>query len=433
MSSHLKADPYISISGPGHPAGSLPPRSGAALRRHWPGLCPGLRKALARQTLRTGWIAAADWMGRVRQSEHRSPPGLRLGELLLDKGWLSPERLAAAVAEQDASGEALGRILLRVGWIDPHRLELALTELLLRQGLRRRRRLGEILAQTRQITTRQLKEALRRRRHAEPLGDTLIRLGWLHLEQLSQALRLQKRLLRSGIGLLLGASLLLSCKPPTVPVQLPNAGNIDQLVYQTQTQTQQLPALAGPFKTLAVDADGGRSIQIRIYQNGARIIADVPYFTQGNDNTCGQAVAAMLSNFWGQPADYQQLVDQENPLNLATSAGALLSSLRAKGLRAQTWREASLDNLIAEINQGRPTVVLLDFGSVQTAHYVVVVGYNPRRGTLILHDSLESPYAEMPAQKFVSMWENHSLRSILPVGGVNYRRLMLSVFQPDPH
>lgn len=359
------------------------------------------------------------------QAECALPSGLRLGELLLAKGWLNPEQLAMALGQQQRTEETLGSILLQRGWLDPHQLERALTEMLLHQRAGRKRRLGEILTQTRQISVWQLKEALRRKQPQERLGQTLLRLDWLNPQQLGQALRLQKRLRRSVMGLFVGTSLLLGCKAPTVPVQFPNAGNMNLLVTQSQ---RPVTALNGPFKTLAVDADNEHQIKIRIYQNGARIIENVPFFTQGNDNTCGQAVVAMLTNFWGVATDYQDLVDQENPLNLATTAGALVRSLRQKGLAAQDFRAASLDNLVAEVNKGRPTVVLLDFGSIQQAHYVIIVGYNPTRGTLIMHDSLESPYVEMPTQTFVKMWENKSIRSILPVGGDNYRRLMFSSY-----
>ncbi|MEZ0372636.1 MAG: C39 family peptidase [Candidatus Sericytochromatia bacterium] len=231
---------------------------------------------------------------------------------------------------------------------------------------------------------------------------------------------LPKRPKRIGERLLvlLSSSLLIACHAPTVPLQLP-AGELSIAAEQLRT------ALTGPYKVLAVQ--GG--IKIRVYQNGARIIADVPYARQGNDNTCGQAVINMLTNFWGVPTDYQQLVNQENPFNLATLAETLVRSLREKGLNAQDFREAGLASLAAEINQGRPTAVLLDFGSIPTAHYVLVVGYNPQRGTLIMHDSLEAPYVEMSEQNFLKMWENRSLRSVLPINGSNYRRLMFQAFR----
>jgi len=86
---------------------------------------------------------------------------------------------------------------------------------------------------------------------------------------------------------------------------------------------------------------------------------------------------------------------------------------------------------MAEVNQGRPVPVLLDFGSLQTAHYVVVVGYNIKRNTIIVHDSIEGPYVEMAVPQFSKMWENKAVRAILPVAGDNYQRLMFTVFRPD--
>ena len=103
-----------------------------------------------------------------------------------------------------------------------------------------------------------------------------------------------------------------------------------------------------------------------------------------------------------------------------------------KGLQAQDFRQGNIDNLIAEINKGNPTAVLLDFGSIQTAHYVVVVGYNLERQSLILHDSIEAPYFEMPLSTFEKMWENKAIRSILPVAAQNYQRLMFKVSKQTP-
>lgn len=411
---------------------------------------PQLREALALQQShpqRLGELLAQ--LGyipreRIEQATERNAPvdsSMHLGELLLRKGWIDAGQLQVALTEQQKTEEQLGSLLLRKGWLDPLQLEQALTELLLQRTPRRNRRLGQILEQTRQIShwqlnlALQLKQALEKCSEHEPLGELLVRLNLLSPEQVSQALRLQKRLLRSAAGLFLGTSLLIGCKAPTVPLQFAYSGDINRLTYQTQAQNipgqAGMTALSGPFKALAVDADSTHQIKIRVYQNGARVIENVPYARQGNDNTCGQAVITMLTNFWGVQTDYQEIVNQENRLNLATTAGLMVGSLRKKGLEAQEFRQATLDNLMAEINKGRPVGVLLDFGQIQTAHYVVVVGYNPVRGTLIMHDSLESPYAEMPTQTFMKMWENKSVRSIMPVGGDTYQRLMFQAFHPE--
>ena len=168
---------------------------------------------------------------------------------------------------------------------------------------------------------------------------------------------------------------------------------------------------------------------IQVYQNGSRVIDGVPFFRQGNDNTCGQAVITTLVNFWGIDMDYQAVVNEANPNNLPTTDAAMTNYLRSKGLKAQPFRRASLENLIHQINQGRPTPVLLDFGGLSQEHYVIVVGYNPDKNTMIVHDSLEGPYIEMPSARFVQMWENQSLQSVHIFGGENYRRIMFDVFR----
>jgi len=68
----------------------------------------------------------------------RSHPGKqRLGQILLELGLLSPERLASALAEQRKAGgrEVLGQILLRLGWLRPAELRHALAQQYLRWAL----------------------------------------------------------------------------------------------------------------------------------------------------------------------------------------------------------------------------------------------------------------------------------------------------------
>ncbi|MBT9543873.1 MAG: C39 family peptidase [Candidatus Sericytochromatia bacterium] len=351
-----------------------------------------------------------------------------LGERLLRSGWITQDELNSALQEQYETEEELGSLLVRKGCLAPHQLEQALTELLLERTQRHRQKLGCILLQTQQISHWQLDKALSQQQRKEPLGQILLRLNWLCPQKLAQALRLQKKLLRSAAAAFLGSSLLLACQPPTVPLQFADAGNLNAPpVYQVQSQAN----LNGAFKTLSVKEAADHDVKIRIYQNGSKVIENVPFFRQGRDNTCGQAVVAMVTNFWGMKTTYQNLVDKENPLNLATSAGMLSSSFRAKGLAAQDFRRGDLTNILDEINKGRPTPVLLDFGNIQSAHYVVVVGYNMKKGTFIMHDSLEGPYVEMDQMAFLKMWENKSVRNILPVGADNYQRLMFRVFHPE--
>lgn len=55
-----------------------------------------------------------------------TPAEVKLGDLLVKKGWLSPQALQAALAEQEKSGELLGRVLMQKGLVSELQLYQAL-------------------------------------------------------------------------------------------------------------------------------------------------------------------------------------------------------------------------------------------------------------------------------------------------------------------
>lgn len=207
-------------------------------------------------------------------------------------------------------------------------------------------------------------------------------------------------------GLALGISALSACSPPTVPVQTGTASYSSLGRFSLQGSAQ-------PSKLLS--------------SNGNTYISNVPFVKQGKDNTCGQAVATMVLKYWGHDIDYQTVVDESNPLNLGTSFDALQNYLRNKGLYAQGYREGSLELMLELIKRGRPVITLLDFGGLSWEHYVLVVGYNTKRNTLIFHESNSGPYRELDATEFYARWANPSLVNLPFFGGPSYSRLMFDV------
>lgn len=345
-----------------------------------------------------------------------------LGRILISSGEIREADLEKALAIQASSkAEPLGKILTQHGVVSSWSLETALCQQLQQKyKFRRHLPLGRILQATSLLSKDKLRVALHEQKKTKKkLGQILLSRRWLDRLTLNQSLRLQKRFFRRSACAFMAFTSFVSCKPPSVPLQNPVVFSDMRIAASSPFSAQ---ILHGDFRTLQVSS--GR---IRIYQNGSKVIENVPFFRQGRDNTCGQAVIAMLGQYWGQVQNYQQLVNQENPLNLATSAIALRNSLRQKGISAQDFRQGTIESLIAEVNEGHPTPVLLDFGSIQTAHYVVVVGYNLKRHSMIVHDSIEAAYLEMPISQFETMWENKAVRAILPVGARNYQRLMFKV------
>jgi hypothetical protein len=63
-----------------------------------------------------------------REHPRQGSPPPRLGDLLVGKGYITEEQLAAALVESRASGERLGRVLVRNGWAYEQDLARALSE-----------------------------------------------------------------------------------------------------------------------------------------------------------------------------------------------------------------------------------------------------------------------------------------------------------------
>lgn len=364
-----------------------------------------------------------------------------LGELLLQANRVTPTELESALRVQKQTQAYLGDILVQQGILNEEELEdLLASQLILscqhadsnKEDIQPiYRRLGEILVETHQITPAQLESAVAEQQKSlgRKLGDILVEKGLVPLKELLRALRLQERLSRLTMTTVTGLAVLTACGVPNVPMQQ----SLDQWMdYQIRTQAFN-PAAAKLAVSRKSETQNYKILQvengskIQIDKNGSRSIAEVPFVHQGNDNTCGQAVMTALLQFWGDPITYQGVVYENNPRNMPTTDKMIANYLRKKGLQAQPYRGATLENLIAQINKGRPTVVLLDFGGISQEHYVIVVGYNPEKNTVIMHDSLEGPYIEIKSSVFMQMWDNQALRNVHVFGGENYRRLMIDI------
>lgn len=241
-------------------------------------------------------------------------------------------------------------------------------------------------------------------------------------------LKHSRRTLR-GILALLSASFLGACQPPTVPTQsaqgtspLNSDWGAGLSPFRNRFGRRGTQNLGG-LQTQSV----GQGRLVQDSRTGNVYLSPVPFVRQGEDNTCAQAVMTMLLQYWGQEIDYQQVVNENNPFNLGTSYDVIQSYLSRKGLQVEALREGSLEALITEIHQGRPVIALLDFGSLFYAHYILVVGYNAQRNTLIFHESRSGAYMELGADEFQRMWENEPLVNLPVWGGANYQRLMFTV------
>jgi type IV pilus assembly protein PilB len=132
----------------------------------------------------------------------KTPPDLRLGELLTRAGLLPRARLDAALAQQVTHNGKLGALLVELGLIEEAELYAVLN---LQSGLHMaaaediilflRARLGDILLGAAAVTEEQLLRALlQQERSGEPLGEILVRQGAISLAVREGALGFQRTL-----------------------------------------------------------------------------------------------------------------------------------------------------------------------------------------------------------------------------------------------
>jgi predicted double-glycine peptidase len=151
-------------------------------------------------------------------------------------------------------------------------------------------------------------------------------------------------------------------------------------------------------------------------KDGTVTISGIPIFKQGNDNTCGQAVMASILNFWGNKTTYQTVINETNLGNMPTDLNVIETYLNSKGLNAKAYKKSSLEYLKYLVDQGKPPIVLLDFGGLQNEHYVVVSGYNDLKDTILINDSRNGAFIPLKSADFEAKWKNQSLANVLIFG-----------------
>ena len=122
---------------------------------------------------------------RAPASDGETASGSRFGELLVDEALITPDQLAEALRVQSTQDTytPLGQILMVRGWLT----RTQLTNLLRRH--RKRARLGDLLVRAKRITPEQLQTALARQQQIrEPLGRTLMALGYVTEVTMREAL-----------------------------------------------------------------------------------------------------------------------------------------------------------------------------------------------------------------------------------------------------
>jgi ABC-type bacteriocin/lantibiotic exporter with double-glycine peptidase domain len=123
------------------------------------------------------------------------------------------------------------------------------------------------------------------------------------------------------------------------------------------------------------------------------MVPNVPFVAQKSDADCGPAALAMVLAHFGVSATLDQVTVLDPPSEGGVRAGALRDVARGKGLEAFVV-SGTLDDLVAQIDHGRPVLVGLAkpmVGSRAIAHYEVVVGINRPKHLILSLDPSRGP------------------------------------------
>ncbi len=145
--------------------------------------------------------------------------------------------------------------------------------------------------------------------------------------------------------------------------------------------------------------------QVSTAQARPVLLADVPFHPQ-TDHHCGPAALAGVLGASGVPLAPEALAPQ---VYLPARQGSLQVELLAAARRAGRIPhpvEPTLEALVAELEAGRPVLVLQNLlvRSVPRWHYVVLVGADPRANRVILNSGTQRALP-VRASRFLRTWD----------------------------
>ncbi len=129
-----------------------------------------------------------------------------------------------------------------------------------------------------------------------------------------------------------------------------------------------------------------------------------PFFPQ-TEYQCGPAALAMLLRASGVAVEPQALTPQVYlPGRQGSLQSELIGAVRRQG-RLPYQLATTANELIAELNEGRPVLVLQNLGATRLPrwHYAVLIGYDAGKNVAVLRSGTK-PRLEMRWQRFAATW-----------------------------
>lgn len=150
-------------------------------------------------------------------------------------------------------------------------------------------------------------------------------------------------------------------------------------------------------------------------------------------NYCGQFAMTSVMHGMGIPGDPQTAYKESNPAGIFTAPTTITEYLNMNGVAASQKHGASIADIVARIDEGKPVMVLLASGdSFTDVHWVTIYGYNTDEAGnvtgIMMRDSYwgKSSGFEMDIDRFTKAWA-HPMGSSLPGNLSGYNNLMIDI------
>lgn len=146
------------------------------------------------------------------------------------------------------------------------------------------------------------------------------------------------------------------------------------------------------------------------YDDGSRIIENIPVYHQGNTGTCAQACVTSILNYWGFHVTYEDIIlrTSNSDMSSGMTPEQIMWFFRKYNLQSRVF-SGRLSDVKRLIDKGLPTIVAFDENSIQ--HVVVMIGYNDYREVVYYIDSMYGEITEEPYSDFIRAWSRQRANS----------------------
>jgi len=163
---------------------------------------------------------------------------------------------------------------------------------------------------------------------------------------------------------------------------------------------------------------GAKPVNAAQLDNSWLRASETPVVKQKSQVDCGLAALAMVAGAWGQKWTVDDLRRDVKMSAKGAKLGALRDAARARGLEAYVIA-GKHEDLERELSKGRPVMLGLQLPFEQDRalhHYEVVVGLNPRDGSVVTLDPATGKYLQRTKAVLEKEWKPVGYPTLVVVG-----------------